>query len=88
MLTNHSEGRHWNNYISGPRYISRLDNFLYSDLRELDHNLKHRLRRFRGIPVGEASGLGTQSHHVKLGKELEDIGLFIAASSYLIYSTA
>ena len=84
MLTNHSEGRHWNNYISGPRYISRLDNFLYSDLRELDHNLKHRLRRFRGIPVGEASGLGTHSHHVKAG-----IGLFVAAaSSYLIYSTA
>ena len=84
MLTNHSEVRHWNNYISGPRYISRLDNFPYSDLTELDHNLKHRLRRFRGIRVGEASGLGTHSHHVKAG-----IGLFIAAaSSYLIYSTA
>jgi hypothetical protein len=88
MLTNHPEGRHWNEYLSGTRYISRLDNFPYSDLTELDHHIKHRLRRFRGIPVGEASGLGTQSHHVKLGKELEDIGLFIAASSYLIYSTA
>jgi len=52
MLTNHSEGRHWNNYISGPRYIARLDNFPYSDLTELDHNLKHRLRRYRGVPIG------------------------------------
>jgi hypothetical protein len=88
MLTNHPEGRHWNDYLSGPRYISRLDNFPYSDLTELDHHIKHRLRRFRGVPVGEASGLGIHSHHVKLGKELEDIGLFIAASSYLIYSTS
>jgi len=31
--------------------IARLDNFPYSDLTELDHNLKQRLRRFRGIPV-------------------------------------
>ena len=88
MLTNHPEGRHWNDYLSGPRYISRLDNFPYSDLTELDHHIKHRLRRFRGVPVGEASGLGVNSHHVKVEKELEDIGLFIAASSYLIYSTA
>ena len=88
MLINHPEGRHWNDYLSGPRYISRLDNFPYSDLTELDHHIKHRLKRFRGVPVAEASGLGTDSHYVKVDKELEDIGLFIAASSYLIYSTA
>jgi len=23
MLTNHSEARHWNNYITGPRYNSQ-----------------------------------------------------------------
>ena len=88
MLTNHPEGKHWNEYLSGPRYISRLDNFPYSDLTELDHHIKHKLRRFRGVPVGEVSGLGIHGHHVKVGKELEDIGLLIAASSYLIYSTA
>jgi hypothetical protein len=87
MLTNHPEGKHWNDYLSGPRYICRLDNFPYSDLTELDHHIRHRLRRFRGVPVGEASGLGIHGHHIKVDKELEDIGLFIAASSYLIYST-
>jgi hypothetical protein len=88
MLTNHPEGKHWNEYLSGIRYISRLDNFPYSDLTDLDHHIKHKLRRFRGVPVGEVSGLGIQGHHVKVDKELEDIGLLIAASSYLIYSTA
>lgn len=88
MLTNHPEGKHWNEYLSGPRYISRLDNFPHSELAELDHHIRHRLRRFRGIPVGEASGLGIDGHHVRVDKELEDIGLLIAASSYLLYSTA
>jgi hypothetical protein len=87
MFTNHPEGRPWHQYLSGPRYISRLDNFPYSDLAEVDHHLKHRLKRFRGVPVGEASGLGTHGHHVKVEKELEDVGLIIAASSYLLYST-
>ena len=82
------EGKHWNEYLSGPRYISRLDNFPYSDLKEIDHHIKHKLRRFRGVQVGEVSGLGLQGHHVKVDKELEVIGLLIAASSYLIYSTA
>jgi hypothetical protein len=88
MLTNHPEGKHWNEYLSGIRHISRLDNFPYSDLKEIDHHVKHELLRFRGVSVGEVSGLGIQGHHVKLGNELEDIGLLIAASSYLIYSTA
>ena len=88
MLTNHPEGKHWNEYLSGPRHISRLDNFPYTELAELDHHIRHRLRRFRGIPVGEASGLGIDGHHVRVDKELEDIGLLIAASSYLLYATA
>ena len=88
MLTNHPEGKHWNEYLSGPRHISRLDNFPYTELAELDHHIHHKLRRFRGIPVGEASGLGIDGHHVRVDKELEDIGLLIAASSYLLYATA
>ena len=88
MLTNHPEGKHWNEYLSGPRHISRLDNFPYTELAELDHHIRHRLRRFRGIPVGEASGFGIDGHHVRVDKELEDIGLLIAASSYLLYATA
>jgi hypothetical protein len=88
MLTNHPEGKHWNEYLSGIRYISRLDNFPYSDLIDLDHHIKHKLRRYRGVAVGEVSGLGIDGHHVKVEKELEAIGLLIAASSYLIYSSA
>ena len=90
MLTNHPEGKHWNEYLSGPRYISRLDNFPYSDMQELDYHIKHKLRRFRGVSVGEASGLGThEGHHVRIDdNELEDISLLIATSSYLLYSTA
>jgi hypothetical protein len=89
MLTNHPEGKHWNEYLSGPRYISRLDNFPYSDMHELDYHIKHKLRRFRGIPVGEASGLGIQDgHRVRINDELEDISLPLAVSSYLLYSTA
>jgi ABC-type transporter Mla subunit MlaD len=44
--------------------------------------------RFRGVPVGDVSGLGINGYHVKVEKELEVIGLLVAASSYLIYSTA
>ena len=87
MLTNHPEGRPWHEYLSGPRYISRLDNFPYSDLSEFDHHIRHRLKRFRGVQVGEALGLGIQGHRVKVDIELEDIGLLIAACSYLLYST-
>jgi hypothetical protein len=89
MLTNHPEGKHWNEYLSGPRYISRLDNFPYSDIHELDYHIKHILRRFRGTPVGEASGLGIHGGHcVRIDDELKDISLPIAVSSYLLYSTA
>jgi hypothetical protein len=89
MLTNHPEGKHWDEYLSGPRYISRLDDFPYSDMHELDYHIKHKLRRFRGIPVGEASGLGIQDgHRVRINDELKDISLPLAVSSYLLYSTA
>jgi hypothetical protein len=87
MLTNHPEGKHWNDYLSGPRYISRLDNFPYPDMQELDYHIKHLLRRFRGVPVGEAYGLGIHGHHVRIDKELEDISLLVATSSYLLYSS-
>jgi hypothetical protein len=83
MFTNHPEGKPWHEYLSGPRYISRLDNFPYRNLADIDHNIRHRLRRFRGVQVGEASGLGM--HRIKVQKELDDIALLIAACSYLIY---
>lgn len=96
MLANHPEGKSWHNYVNSPvRYISRLDNFPYSSISEMDENkhyqnLRHKLKRFRGVPVGEASGLGAtpEGHHVKVNDELDDIGLFLAATSYLMYASA
>jgi hypothetical protein len=96
MLANHPEGKSWHNYVNNPvRYISRLDNFPYSDVSEVDENkhhqnLRHKIKRFRGVPVGEASGLGTtpEGHHVKVNDELDGIGLFLAATSYLMYASA
>jgi hypothetical protein len=96
MLANHPEGKLWHDYINSPvRYISRLDNFPYSNVSEMDENkhhqnLRHKLKRFRGVPVGEASGLGAtpEGHHVKVNDELDDIGLFLAATSYLMYASA
>jgi hypothetical protein len=96
MLANHPEGKSWHNYVNSPvRYISRLDNFPYSNVSEMDENrdhqnLRHKLKRFRGVPVGEASGLGTtpEGHKVKVNEELDDIGLFIAATSYLMFASA
>jgi hypothetical protein len=96
MLASQPEGRSWQQYVDSPiRYISRLDNFPYSDLTEMDeskqhHTLKQKLKRFRGVPVGEASGLGIspEGHNVKVNDELDDIGLFLAATSYLMYAQA
>ena len=96
MLANHPEGKSWHNYVNNPvRYISRLDNFPYSDVSEMDENkhhqnLRHKIKRFRGVPVGEASGLGTtpEGHRVKVNDELDDIGLFLATTSYLMYASA
>ena len=96
MLANHPEGRLWQHHVTSPiRYISRLDNFPYSDLYEMDENkhhqsLRNKIKRFRGVPVGEASGLGAapEGHNVKVSDELDDIGLFVAATSYLMYASA
>lgn len=96
MLANHPEGKSWQEYVNNPiRYISRLDNFPHSDESEMDKNkhhqdLRQKVKRFRGVPVGEASGLGAtpEGHSVKVNDELDDIGLFIAATSYLMHATA
>lgn len=92
MLASHPEDKSWNEYVdSSIRYICRLDDFPYSELSQVDyHNytLRDKIKRFRGKAVGEASGLGIeeQGHRVRLDSELEDVGLFIAAISYLLYA--
>ena len=94
MLANHPEGKKWQDHVnSAKRYISRLDNFPYSDLAEVElqhQSLRQKLKRFRGVPVGEASGLGIteQGHRVIVNNELADIALPLAVASYLMYSSA
>lgn len=88
MLTSSPEGRPLREILLGKRYICRLDNFPIPRLTEMDHESWSKLRRFRGVPVGEMEGIGTEGHHVRLFEELEDIGLPLAAACYLLYSTA
>jgi hypothetical protein len=93
MLASHPEGKSWLDYVnSTTRYISRLDNFPYQNLSDVNHDhyvLRHKIKRLRGTAVGEASGLAQhlEGHHVALEKELDDIGLFIATISYLLYAS-
>lgn len=93
MLASHPEDKSWSEYVkSSIKYICRLDDFPYSDLSEVDyhhHTLQDKIKRFRGKAVGQASGLAIEEngHSVKLDSELDDIALFIAAISYLIYAS-
>lgn len=96
MLANHPQGRPWQDHVNSQvRYISRLTNFPYSGLSEMakdshHHAMQQKLKRFRGTPVGEASGLAVEpgGHTVKVNDELDDIALFLAAASYLMYAQA
>jgi hypothetical protein len=96
MLASHPKDKHWNEHVHGAiRYISRLDDFNYDDaqLSQVDYqhrDLRDKIKRLRGTAVGEASGLGIeeQGHRVRLDDELADVGLFIAAISYLMYASA
>ena len=61
-------------------------------MSEVDYHhytLQDKIKRFRGKSVGEASGLGIEErgHRVRLDSELEEIGLFIAVISYLLYAS-
>jgi hypothetical protein len=93
MLASHPKEKSWTDYVgNSTRYICRLDNFPYSDMSDVDHGhyiLRHKIKRLRGTPVGEASGLALHEdgHRVSLTEEISDIGLFIAAISYLLYAS-
>jgi hypothetical protein len=93
MLASHPTKRSWTDYVNNPtRYICRLDKFPYASLSDVDHGhykLRHKIKRLRGTPVGEASGLAQHEdgHRVSVDKEIADIGLFIAAISYLLYAS-
>lgn len=90
MMTNHPQGQHWSDYVnSGTRYICRMDNLPLSDLASIKPHIKHEMKKFRGKPVAEISGLTADDGHlVKVGGELKEIGLLVAAASHLLYSQA
>lgn len=81
------EGKPHKEFVTGKRFICRLINFPFSDIEEVDVETRSRLRILRGLPVGEMYGIGSAGFHVQIESELQDIGLPLAASSYLIYST-
>ncbi len=74
-------------HLTGSKYICRLANFPFQHPDHVDEETRNRFKRHRGVPVGEFSGLGSRGFQVKLGDELNDIGLQLAASTYLIYSS-
>ncbi len=81
------EGRPVKAHLIGSKIICRLVNFPFSNVDDVDEETKHQLKRYRGIYVGDFFGLGSSGFHLKLNNELKDIGLPLAASSYLLYST-
>ncbi len=73
--------------IGRTKYICRLVNFPFQDVDAIDIHVREKLRRHRGLPVGEISGLGILGHKVSVNKELQEIALPLSVASYLLYST-
>ena len=93
MLACNPEGHDWNEHVHrAVKHVCRLDNISYDDLSQIDYqhrDFRDKIKRLRGTSVGEASGLGMEEkgHHVRLDSELEGVGIFIAAISYLLYAS-
>jgi hypothetical protein len=88
MMTNLPEGKKWSDSLTGPKYIGRLNNFPFTELKEIDQITMRKLRRFyRGVKVGEIACSDVHNIVMKINDELTDIGLILAACSYVIYSS-
>jgi hypothetical protein len=87
MFKSLPEGVSMKGHLNGIKSVTRLDNFPYKSVGEIDRDTRERLLRYRGVEVGKISGLGTRGHKVVLDEELSDIGLPLSAASYLLYST-
>lgn len=87
MLTSIPEDVHPAEHVLGRRHINRLEKFPFSRLEDIDLQTWGRLRRQRGTSVGTLDGVGRDEFRVSLSGELEDIGLQLAAASYLLYTT-
>jgi len=81
------EGHSMKGHLHGLKYICRLDNLPYHDVEEIDRETREKLNKHRGVDIGRLSGLGRLGHEVTLSNELVEIGLPLAAASYLLYSS-
>lgn len=87
MLTGIPDAVNPSDHVLGERHISRLDKFPYSSLEQIDLETWGRLRRNRGTSVGTIEGLAENGFVIRLAAELDEVGLPLAAASYLLYSS-
>lgn len=73
-------------HLLGKRHVSRLGTFPFSSLDDVDPETWGRLRRHRGVSVGTMESEPGE-YKVTLSVELEEIGLPLAAATYLLYTS-
>ena len=88
LLAGLPEGRLPSSHVQGARFICRLDHLDYCSHSEIDVETWNKLRKHRGVEVGEFIGLGQRGHKVILQDELSDIALPVSVACYLVYSSA
>ena len=88
LLTGIPEEVHPADHLVGKRHVSRLDTFPFSTLEEVDAETWGRLRRHRGVAVGIVEETEPGHYRVALSQELEEIGLPLAAASFLLFTAS
>jgi hypothetical protein len=88
MIGGIPESQNPKDHLRGYKYIIRITNFPHTQHEQIDEETLSRLKRHRGVPVGRIHGLGSKGFYLKIEDELKDIGLPLAAATYLMYSTA
>ncbi|HKT22659.1 MAG TPA: hypothetical protein VJR06_08640 [Nitrososphaerales archaeon] len=86
LLTGIPEDVRPSDHLLGKRHVSRLDTFPFSSLGDVDPETWGRLRKHRGVSVGTIESAEPGTCKVALSEELEEIGLPLAAASYLLYT--
>ena len=74
-------------HLLGKRHVNRLDTFPFSKLDEEDPETWGRLRMHRGTSVGTIEATESGGYMVTLSDELEEVGLPLAAASFLLYTS-
>ena len=87
LLAGLPEGRIPASHAQGARFICRLGHLDYGSHSEIDAETWNKLRKHRGVEVGEFMGLGQKGHKVILQDELSEIALPVSVACYLVYSS-